>query len=508
VAKNSGTDPYNLLLDPDEVLAHPSNVREDLGDIAELTKTITDSEVGLVQFPVLTPDGGGFRVVAGHRRLAAARQAGRKQWCTIRPDLAGKDPEQVAAMLNENTHRQALTPAEEAKGYAQLAMFEGWTPERIAKQTGRAVGFVKSQLVLANLPSAAHLMAAEGQLSLEDAAALEQFAGEPKVMERILRKGATPSGVRHVIAEEQRKRTCTAEAKAKIEALAKAGAVIIVKPKGYPYECREVGVTNLADADGNRLDPDEVVLKPGFAAFVWSNGGYPRVEVVCLNPAASGYHTTGYLYTRYESPEEKAAKERERVAAERLKEALATAAEVRQRHITEVYGNAKAIKDLIRVALRAAASDPRGLDVDHRIWPLLQTLAGVDPDTLPDNASADRINRVIVARWLIHQEYAVIQAGNGWGNPATAAAFLDRLSTTGYSLSEAEATLLDKLRDRLTPAPLPRETPGQLDRPCEDCGADIEYACGDDCPLREDEPADTAHTIPEADADLDGEADR
>jgi ParB family chromosome partitioning protein len=485
VAKQTGSDPYLMLLDPAEVLAHPGNVRQDLGDLTELTRSITDSEVGLVQYPVLAPHEGGFRIVAGHRRLAAAAQAGRKQHCVIRPDLAGKEPEQIAAMLNENTHRQDLTPAEEAAGYEQLALFEGWTPQRIAQQTGREVGYVTSQLAMAKLPTQAHDLAARGQLTLEDAAALEQFAAEPKVMERILNK-STLSGARHVIAEEQRKREAKAKAQQRIEELAKAGAVVIKTPKGYPYQCREISVTGLVDAEGNDLDPHEMATQPGFAAFVWGNGGFPTVEVVCLRPDASGYRPKGYFHTSYESPEQKEAKERERVAAERLREALAAAAEVRQQHVFEVYGTAKATRELAKVATRAAATEPNTLYVEARMWSLLCRLAGVDPEELPDNASADRVNRVIVARWLVHQEHAVLHAGNGWGDAETAVAYLERLvSTTGYSLSEAERTLLDKLHDRLAPPPVPRDEAGQLDRPCEECGADEDELCDPDCPLRE-----------------------
>ena len=489
--RTAGSEPYILTLDPAEVLGHPANVRTDLGDLTELARTIADSEIGLVQYPVLVPEDDGYRVVAGHRRLAAARQAGVTQRCVVRPDLAGKAPEQVAAMLVENTHRQALTPAEEAAGYEQLSLFEGWTPQRIAKATGRSVQHVASQLAMAKLPGQAHTLAASGQLSLEDAAALEQFADQPKVLERILNKGTgTISGVRHAIADELRKRDAAAKANERIEALAEAGAVIIGKPKGYPYECREVSVTKLVDAEGNRLDPDQAALLPGFAAFVWRNAGYPTVEVVCLNPEASGYRTSGYHYSRYESPEQKAAKERERVAAERLQAGLDTAAEVRQQHLIEVYGTAKATRDLFPEALRAAAVDPGALGVNHRLWPLLETLAGVDPDHLPDNASAERIKRVIVARWLVHQEDAVLRASKPYGDARAAAAFLDRLvSTTGYSLSEAEQTLLDSLQDRLAPPLPPRETTEQLDQPCEECGAEVGEPCDLDCPLRADEEA-------------------
>jgi ParB family chromosome partitioning protein len=54
-------------------------------------------------------------------------------------------------MLAENLHRADLTPVEEADGYAQLAAFD-WTPERIAKRTGRKVERVRHGLAAAALP--------------------------------------------------------------------------------------------------------------------------------------------------------------------------------------------------------------------------------------------------------------------------------------------------------------------------------------------------------------------
>ena len=59
-------------------------------------------------------------MVAGHRRLAAAAQAGHESVpCLIREDLDAAG--QVVAMLVENIHRQDITAAEEVRGLAQLA---------------------------------------------------------------------------------------------------------------------------------------------------------------------------------------------------------------------------------------------------------------------------------------------------------------------------------------------------------------------------------------------------
>ncbi len=88
----------------------------------------------------------------GHRRRAAAIEAGLATVpCDVRADYAGKSAEQIADMLAENLHRRDLTGLEEAAGYEQLSMFDGWTPERIAGRIGRPVEQIRAGLAAAKV---------------------------------------------------------------------------------------------------------------------------------------------------------------------------------------------------------------------------------------------------------------------------------------------------------------------------------------------------------------------
>lgn len=81
---------------------------------------------------------GGMRTLAGHRRAAAAVAAAVDAVAyLVRPDLAGADDSQLAAALAENIQREGLSPQEEARAYAQLSAFPGWSTGRIAQATGR-----------------------------------------------------------------------------------------------------------------------------------------------------------------------------------------------------------------------------------------------------------------------------------------------------------------------------------------------------------------------------------
>jgi ParB family chromosome partitioning protein len=59
--------------------------------------------------------------------------------------------------------------------------------------------------------------------------------------------------------------------------LTDAGVKLVSQPKGWPHQCPETRVTDLRTADGERIDPDDVKTREGFAAFV--GRGFGRVEI-------------------------------------------------------------------------------------------------------------------------------------------------------------------------------------------------------------------------------------
>lgn len=80
--------------------------------IDELAESIR--RVGLLNPLVVVPDGKGFRVVAGHRRLEACRRAGLRQvHCCVRT-MAPDESSEIA--FAENLFRQDLSPIETAAG--------------------------------------------------------------------------------------------------------------------------------------------------------------------------------------------------------------------------------------------------------------------------------------------------------------------------------------------------------------------------------------------------------
>jgi ParB family chromosome partitioning protein len=134
---------------PTRVLtAHPGNVRGDLGDLEDMTASVRAQ--GILQ-PLLVTRGdrGVYVVIAGHRRLAAALQAGLPRVpVVLRERLVGTDA--VEAMLVENLQRADLDPVDEAKAYRRL-LDAGRTRAQVAKAVGKTEAHISVRLALLNL---------------------------------------------------------------------------------------------------------------------------------------------------------------------------------------------------------------------------------------------------------------------------------------------------------------------------------------------------------------------
>src|SRR5438132_10566410 len=109
---------------------NPLNPRGELhpAGLQELADSIRAQ--GVLQPLLVTPAG---VVVAGHRRLAAARLAGLSDVPVVARDLDRVQQQEI--MLVENLQRQDLSPVEEARAYRRL-LDAGHTIAQLARRTG------------------------------------------------------------------------------------------------------------------------------------------------------------------------------------------------------------------------------------------------------------------------------------------------------------------------------------------------------------------------------------
>jgi ParB family chromosome partitioning protein len=154
----------------DTLTANPGNVRKALGDLTELADSIR--EHGILQ-PIVATEHPTMHeklmILAGHRRHAAARQAGLATVpVVIRHGIEYDDQEQVIVGLVENCQRSDLGPVEKADALNALRR-QGVPLKEVARRTGLSVSRVSALLQLQDLTPATREAVRNGQVSVRRA---------------------------------------------------------------------------------------------------------------------------------------------------------------------------------------------------------------------------------------------------------------------------------------------------------------------------------------------------
>ena len=137
--------------------------------LAELSASI--SQKGILQPLVVSKTGAGeYELIAGERRLRAAKLAGLAEVPVIVRDAGSQERLELA--LIENIQRQNLNPLEEAEAYQQLIDEFDLTQEEVAKQVGKERSTVANTIRLLNLPDYARDDLAIGIISMGHARVL------------------------------------------------------------------------------------------------------------------------------------------------------------------------------------------------------------------------------------------------------------------------------------------------------------------------------------------------
>lgn len=157
----------------DKLFPHPDNPRKDLGDVTELAESIKHS--GIMQNLTVVPHEGRYRVIIGHRRLAAAKAAGLAELPCLVTQMSYK--EQLSTMLAENMQRVDLTVTEQVQGIQQLLDL-GDTVDEISKKTGFSKTTVKSRSKLSTLPAEKMREAEKRGATIEEYVKITQIEDE------------------------------------------------------------------------------------------------------------------------------------------------------------------------------------------------------------------------------------------------------------------------------------------------------------------------------------------
>lgn len=171
------------------VVPNPHQPRRhwDETELEELAASIR--EHGVLQPILVTETLDGYQVVAGERRVRAARLAGLERIPALVRHLADRDQLEIA--LVENVQRADLDAIEEALAYRQLIDEFGMTQEGVAERVGRARATVANTLRLLDLHLDVQAAIAEGRISEGHGRALAGLPvdGQPHVLRTVIGQG-------------------------------------------------------------------------------------------------------------------------------------------------------------------------------------------------------------------------------------------------------------------------------------------------------------------------------
>lgn len=148
----------------DRVRRNPHQPRGDFGEaeLAELAASIAEHGV-LQPIVVRAAVDGGYEVIAGERRLRAARMAGLTQIPAVVRDSSSEELLELA--LVENVQRADLNPIEEAGAYRELIDRFGLSHEAVARQVGKSRVAISNALRLLDLAPETRQAIVEGKIS-------------------------------------------------------------------------------------------------------------------------------------------------------------------------------------------------------------------------------------------------------------------------------------------------------------------------------------------------------
>jgi ParB family chromosome partitioning protein len=195
--------PEVLLIDVDRISPSPYQARstpdhELLRDLAESIKTH-----GVLQ-PILVRAlaGGSYELIAGERRLRAARLAGLDRIPANVRVMSERD-RAVVGMV-ENLQREDLNCLEEADGYARLISEFGLTQDQLAREIGKSQPTVANKLRLLKLGEEVKRALRDGHLSETHGRALlriEDTACQAMLADRIVNERISVRNTERLVEE-------------------------------------------------------------------------------------------------------------------------------------------------------------------------------------------------------------------------------------------------------------------------------------------------------------------
>lgn len=430
--------------------------------MAPLTKEFVASirEHGVME-PVIgyRDEQGNVVVRAGQRRTLAAREAGRP---TI-PVYFGAAPTDEAAriveQLIENDQREDLTEGQRAAAWQQLA-FEGLSAATIAKRVGRKAAEVKTGLRVAENAHAAATVE-QHTITLDQAAVLIEFEGHPEAHAELVQVAETdPIHFDHTV-QQVRDKIARAEAAAALTTeLTEAGWTIRDREPMYGSEEAKalVRIDSMVNAEGQRISRADVEDVDGREAIVRATYAGPQASLFIPKKIAKERKYRDAYAAAPAGPLSDEEKARRKTVREN-RAAWKSATAVRRQWLTTKIAGKTLPKDAINLVAEALTDNRwtmhRSLERGNATAAALVGIEGVEPSSYYGPNAFDGWAQEHPTKPL-HAALAVVFGSyeegmheNTWDNGDRAsAAYLTRLASWGYGLSDIEQMVIDRAAER------------------------------------------------------------
>ena len=142
----------------------------------------------------------GYELIAGERRLRAAKLANINEVPCVIKEFTDKEMMEISIL--ENIQRENLSPIEEAKAYEQLQNKYEYTQELLAKRIGKSRAYITNTLRLLKLPIKVQDLVQKGKITYGHARALLPIEDEEKIntlAKRIIDEGLSVRDIERIV---------------------------------------------------------------------------------------------------------------------------------------------------------------------------------------------------------------------------------------------------------------------------------------------------------------------
>ncbi len=208
-------------IDPKKIVTSHYQPRQLFENTAleELVNSI--KEFGILEPLIVSPlSGGAYKLVAGERRLRAAKILGLKSVPVIIRTVS--EQQRLEISLIENVQRRDLTPLEEANAYKKLIEEFNITQDELAKKVGKSRSKIANSLRLLNLPAEVQALLGSGRITEGHAKVILELATPQEqiiMARRVAEQNMSVRDVEKKVAIRKRKNKPTIELNEKLQIL-------------------------------------------------------------------------------------------------------------------------------------------------------------------------------------------------------------------------------------------------------------------------------------------------